>query len=213
MATNICLIIAGAGRSSRFRGGVGKIYVKIGDKPVFLWALDRFSDFSEITQKLLVVRPEELERVSKQWGAELKKRNVDLIGGGERRFDSVKAALAAGFNVITEVGKKKPGEKPAVSLLHKEISQDLECGATKVIVEARAAGRGVGIFDGGMYGALSLMGVGGPEGVAYLLCFRFWDAAVAVLGLVISVRAGVTFFRSGKRDGDEEAAALKTIES
>ena len=65
----------------------------------------------------------------------------------KQRERVVKAALEAGFKVITEVGKKKPGEKPAISVLHKEISQDLECGAMKVIVEAREAGRGVGIFD------------------------------------------------------------------
>ena len=82
-SSNICLIIAGAGRSSRFRGGIGKVYVKIGGKPVFLWAVDRFRDFGEIRQRLLVVRPEELEKVGKQWGAELSKRNVQLIGGGK----------------------------------------------------------------------------------------------------------------------------------
>ncbi|NIA06408.1 MAG: 2-C-methyl-D-erythritol 4-phosphate cytidylyltransferase [Actinobacteria bacterium] len=91
----ICLIIAGAGRSSRFAGVIGKIYVPIGPKPVFLWTLDCFRDFGEITQRLLIVRAEELDDVAKQWGAELKKRKVQLVGGGQRRFDSVQAGLAA----------------------------------------------------------------------------------------------------------------------
>ena len=90
----ISLIIAGAGLSSRFAGSVGKIYLPIGSKPVFLWAIDRFSEFREITQRLLVVRQEDLSMVRGRWGAELEKRGVQLVAGGQRRFDSVRAALA-----------------------------------------------------------------------------------------------------------------------
>lgn len=59
----------------------------------------------------------------------------------------IKQALDAGFKIISEVGKKKPEEKPALSLMHQEIEEDLKNGAFKVIVEARAAGKGVGIYD------------------------------------------------------------------
>ena len=59
----------------------------------------------------------------------------------------IKEALDAGFKVISEVGKKKPEEKPALSLMHQEMEEDLENGVFKVIVEARAAGKGVGIYD------------------------------------------------------------------
>jgi phosphosulfolactate synthase len=59
----------------------------------------------------------------------------------------IKQALDEGFRVISEVGKKKPEEKPPIALMHEEIQQDLEVGAFKVIVEAREAGKGVGIFD------------------------------------------------------------------
>ena len=52
-----------------------------------------------------------------------------------------------GFLVLTEVGKKDPNEKVATALMHEEIASDLACGATKVIVEAREAGKGVGIYD------------------------------------------------------------------
>ena len=90
----ISLIIAGAGASSRFAGLVGKIYCPIGPKPVFLWAIDCFSGFAEITQRLLVVRAQDLSTVSQQWAKELEKRKVQLVAGGQRRFDSVKAALA-----------------------------------------------------------------------------------------------------------------------
>ena len=63
------------------------------------------------------------------------------------RRDCIKRGLDMGFRVISEVGKKDPDEKIAVSLMHEEIARDLELGAFKVIVEARAAGKGVGVFD------------------------------------------------------------------
>ena len=89
----ISLIIAGAGRSSRFGGEVPKTYLPIGAKPVFLWSLDCFSDFSEITQRLLVVAPEDLSMVQDQWATDLHNRSVQLVAGGGGRFDSVANAL------------------------------------------------------------------------------------------------------------------------
>ena len=63
------------------------------------------------------------------------------------RADCIKRAVDMGFKVVSEVGKKDPSEKVAFDLMHKEIALDLECGAFKVIVEAREAGKGVGIYD------------------------------------------------------------------
>jgi phosphosulfolactate synthase len=65
----------------------------------------------------------------------------------ETRKDCIKRAIDMGFIVLTEVGKKNPDEKKALDLMHREIASDLECGAFKVIVEAREAGKGVGIYD------------------------------------------------------------------
>jgi len=65
----------------------------------------------------------------------------------EVRRDVIKRALDAGFKVITEVGKKDPNEKIAIEIMHEEICEDLALGVFKVIVEAREAGKGVGIYD------------------------------------------------------------------
>lgn len=65
----------------------------------------------------------------------------------EVRADCIKRALDAGFEVLTEVGKKSPDEKVAVAEMHRLIAHDLELGALLVIVEAREAGKGVGVFD------------------------------------------------------------------
>jgi phosphosulfolactate synthase len=63
------------------------------------------------------------------------------------RKDIIRQALGMGFKVITEVGKKDPKEAIPISLVHQLIKDDLQCGAFKVIIEAREAGKGVGIFD------------------------------------------------------------------
>ena len=63
------------------------------------------------------------------------------------RADCIKRAVDMGFMVVSEVGKKDPDEKVATAKLHEEIAADLKNGAFKVIVEAREAGKGVGIYD------------------------------------------------------------------
>ncbi len=63
------------------------------------------------------------------------------------REEIIKECLKRGFMVISEVGKKDPKEAPPLSFLIDQAKQDLANGAFKVIIEAREAGRGVGIFD------------------------------------------------------------------
>lgn len=63
------------------------------------------------------------------------------------RAMAIKKALNYGFHVISEVGKKAPTDKQPMDLMQEMINQDLENGVFKVIVEAREAGKGVGIFD------------------------------------------------------------------
>ena len=65
----------------------------------------------------------------------------------DTRKDCIKRAVDMGFKVLTEVGKKDPSEVVAYELMHKELASDLENGAFAVIVEAREAGKGVGIYD------------------------------------------------------------------
>lgn len=66
----------------------------------------------------------------------------------EERRRAIEQALGRGFKVITEVGKKDPAEQVPLERVHELIAHDLAAGAFKVIIEAREAGKGVGIFDG-----------------------------------------------------------------
>jgi len=63
------------------------------------------------------------------------------------RADVIRRSCDFGFKVISEVGKKDPTEVVPIGVLHELIAEDLEHGAFKVIIEAREAGKGVGIFD------------------------------------------------------------------
>jgi phosphosulfolactate synthase len=63
------------------------------------------------------------------------------------RREIIRRSRDLGFQVITEVGKKDPAEVVPLEVQHQLIAQDLENGAFKVIIEAREAGKGVGIFD------------------------------------------------------------------
>ena len=112
--STVSLIIAGAGRSSRFTGPVAKTYLPIGPKPVFLWSLDCFSDFTEITQRLLLVAPADMSMVRDKWGQDLHDRNVQLVAGGPRRFESVRNALEL-VDPSVDLVAVHDGARPAVS--------------------------------------------------------------------------------------------------
>ena len=65
----------------------------------------------------------------------------------EVRKEVITQALDKGFKVISEVGKKDPKDDPPLAVKQELIKFDLSLGVFKVIVEAREASKGVGIYD------------------------------------------------------------------
>ena len=65
----------------------------------------------------------------------------------ETRADCIRRAVDMGFMVVSEVGKKDPTDVVSADTMQEQIAADLENGSFKVIVEAREAGKGVGIYD------------------------------------------------------------------
>lgn len=63
------------------------------------------------------------------------------------RREAIGRAVKAGFRVLSEVGKKDPNDAQPMALLADTVNADLDHGAFMVIMEAREAGRGVGIYD------------------------------------------------------------------
>jgi phosphosulfolactate synthase len=64
-----------------------------------------------------------------------------------RRKKIIQEAVARGFIVITEYGKKAVGSHFEVNELERTLYSDLECGASYVIVEGRESGENVGIYN------------------------------------------------------------------
>lgn len=65
-----------------------------------------------------------------------------------RRGAVITAVLDAGFDVITEVGKKDPTQHLPPEEVVDRVRFDLDYGAKLVVLEARESGKGVGIFTG-----------------------------------------------------------------
>jgi phosphosulfolactate synthase len=66
---------------------------------------------------------------------------------GRTRADAITHAVKAGFRVLSEVGKKDPSDAQPMAVLADVVNADLDHGAFMVIMEAREAGKGVGIYD------------------------------------------------------------------
>ncbi|HYF92576.1 MAG TPA: phosphosulfolactate synthase [Symbiobacteriaceae bacterium] len=65
----------------------------------------------------------------------------------DQRHRAVDLALAYGFRVVTEVGKKESGAELDPDDAIAQVLADLSAGAEKVIVEGRESGKGVGFYD------------------------------------------------------------------
>jgi len=63
------------------------------------------------------------------------------------RADAITKAVKGGFRVLSEVGKKDPSDAQPMAVLADTVNADLDSGAFMVIMEAREAGKGVGIYD------------------------------------------------------------------
>ena len=63
------------------------------------------------------------------------------------RAAAIAKAVKAGFRVLSEVCKKDPADAQPMSALAEIVNADLDGGAFMVIMEAREAGKGVGIYD------------------------------------------------------------------
>jgi len=104
------------------------------------------------------------------------------------RKTAIKKAQDLGFTVFTEVGKKDPSEALSLEETLRFIAEDVASGVKKVIIEAREAGKGVGIFD--KEGKIKqdemekiLSGVADPD-------FLMWEAPIKNQQQALIMRCG-----------------------
>ncbi|UCC29222.1 MAG: 2-C-methyl-D-erythritol 4-phosphate cytidylyltransferase [Phycisphaerales bacterium] len=91
--SKFCVIIAAAGKAERFGGAEKKTFAKLDGRPVFLRSLEHFVTREDVCQTILTVAPEDAEAMKSKYGANLGFMGVKLAEGGERRCDTVGAAL------------------------------------------------------------------------------------------------------------------------
>jgi 2-C-methyl-D-erythritol 4-phosphate cytidylyltransferase len=88
------VILAAAGRSSRFNDSHRKKpFVELRNRPVWVRALEPFTNHPDVVQVLVVVSPEDLDWFKEKFRANLAFMNVELVAGGAERADSVQNAL------------------------------------------------------------------------------------------------------------------------
>jgi 2-C-methyl-D-erythritol 4-phosphate cytidylyltransferase len=94
MAT-FAVILPAAGKSTRFTSHKRKKpFVDLKGRPVWVRAAECFVNRDDVKQVLLVVSREDSEWVQERFRPNLAFMNVDIIEGGEERFQSVQNALA-----------------------------------------------------------------------------------------------------------------------
>lgn len=90
-----CVIIAAAGKGERFGGAEKKTFAKLDGRPVFIRSIERFINRDDVCQTILAVAPEDMGTLKSSYAANLAFMGVKLIEGGNRRGQTVAAALKA----------------------------------------------------------------------------------------------------------------------
>lgn len=89
----VSVIVPAAGAGKRFGAKRNKIFEKIKGQPVFVRALEVFTNRDDVCQVLLVVSPQDMEEIKSRYGAHLGFMGVTLVAGGPTRPESVRNAL------------------------------------------------------------------------------------------------------------------------
>ncbi|HBE70468.1 MAG TPA: 2-C-methyl-D-erythritol 4-phosphate cytidylyltransferase [Planctomycetaceae bacterium] len=84
------VILAAAGASSRFGDpNQKKVYALIGDKPLWMFSAELFSNHAEVAQVLLVIAPDDREYFEHRYAASAALLGIEIVHGGAQRADSV----------------------------------------------------------------------------------------------------------------------------
>lgn len=105
---NYTAIILAAGSGSRMAANQNKIFLKLGNKPIFEYSLDLFLSDPDCQSILLVGKPEE-----QAYFSSFLSDTVRFVSGGAERQDSVRHALAL---VTSDYVMIHDGARPFVTL-------------------------------------------------------------------------------------------------
>jgi 2-C-methyl-D-erythritol 4-phosphate cytidylyltransferase len=89
------VILPAAGRSSRFHDKhYKKPFMPLANKPVWLYAAERFVNRADVKQTIIVISPDDMEDFRRKFAANTTILGIDVVEGGAERADSVSKALA-----------------------------------------------------------------------------------------------------------------------
>ncbi len=95
MPQDTAVILAAAGKSSRFgQPFVKKVFAILGGKPVFQHSATMFSEHPSVAQQILVIHPEDREMFRSKFAATVAMMGIEIVLGGDERWQSVENALA-----------------------------------------------------------------------------------------------------------------------
>ena len=86
------VIVPAAGKAERF-GGEQKTVAKLDGRPIFIRSLELFVNRDDVAQRILAVSKADADMIRSKFGPNLAFMGVKLAIGGDRRCDSVAAAL------------------------------------------------------------------------------------------------------------------------
>ncbi|MGO8785884.1 MAG: 2-C-methyl-D-erythritol 4-phosphate cytidylyltransferase [Terriglobia bacterium] len=90
---SVLAIIPAAGTGIRMGGGTPKQYLSLEGVPIFVHTLRKFAASDAVSEILLGVRPEDMDRASKEIATEHFAKNVQLVLGGASRQETVARCL------------------------------------------------------------------------------------------------------------------------
>lgn len=111
MAADIAVIIAAAGKSSRFRDDhFKKPFIRLDQKAVWLHSAEKFLNRPDVKQVIVVISPDDHEDFMSRFGPNVAILGVDVVHGGKERADSIergvgKADPAAEFVLLHDAAR------------------------------------------------------------------------------------------------------------
>jgi 2-C-methyl-D-erythritol 4-phosphate cytidylyltransferase len=95
MQKDTAVILAAAGKSSRFgQPFIKKVFATLAGKPVWQHSATLFTGHASVKQVLLVIHPDDREMVRSKYAATIAMMGIEMVLGGEERWQSVENALA-----------------------------------------------------------------------------------------------------------------------
>lgn len=83
------VVIVAAGKGSRMKMDINKQFIKLGEKEIIAYTIDKFYNHDNIDDIVIVVRKEEVEFLKEKVLEKYNFKNIKIAFGGKERQDSV----------------------------------------------------------------------------------------------------------------------------